>query len=387
MSAMTTAAGMAPTTFRLVEGIYAAAEEPRAWQEFLEELVRATGSRSARLLVMNAEATRVDSSIKVNIDDGYHRQYVEHYVNACPWRPELRLMPPGRLYSTYLDFSCKQRDFYRTEFFNEWANPQDIHHGVCGTVFRDRMQAVQLLVQRTRGQGHYSRRETAFFNDLVPLIRRSFLLARRINAMQAYGDAVVIAAERQALPFLLYDRRGRVVHCSPAAEALITGEPLLDLKDGRLRIAVGSLNRRMGVLLRACLDAAAGIRPSGGNLVVSRPDGTHLHLLVTPVHPDLPDAVSGLHAFAAVHLHDPSAQVDVDDEWLVELYGLTPAECAVAVAMADDPRVPTVASRCGIGAHTVRSHLKSIFRKTGASCQADLVRLLLTGPGRQGRRG
>jgi DNA-binding CsgD family transcriptional regulator len=370
---------------RLIESIYRTVGEPDAWNGLLRELVAVTNSRSARLLVMNREATRVTFSIKLNIDDNYHRQYVEHYVNTCPWRPELRMMPPGRLYSTYLHFSCSQPNFYRTEFFNDWARPQNIHHGVCGTVFRDVDTSVQMLIQRTRGQGHYSEDETAFLNDLVPHIQHSFLIAGHLANTRAQGEAITIAAGGEPLPFLLLDRSLRVTYFSPGVEKFVADGLWLGMRNSLLQITDELQNRRLQRLLRQCLTAAdtRTFLASGGTLAVPRPGAPDLQLLVRPVHPDVPVLTGSPACYVAVYFYDPEARIEIDHERLRELYSLSEAETRVAVAMVDTPDSAEVAKRCAISLHTVRSHIKAIFCKTGTHSRADLMKRLLTGPARR----
>ncbi|MCL7488936.1 MAG: LuxR C-terminal-related transcriptional regulator [Desulfobulbaceae bacterium] len=370
---------------RLIESIYRTVGEPGAWHGLLRELVAVTNSRSARLLVMNREATRVTFSIKLNIDDNYHRQYVEHYVNACPWRPELRMMRPGRLYSTYLHFSCAQPNFYRTEFFNDWARPQNIHHGVCGTVYRDASSSVQMLIQRTRGQGYYTEAETAFLNDLVPHIQQSFLIAGQLANTRAQSEATAIAAGCEPLPFLLLDRSLRVTYSSPGVEELVADGPWLGVRNNRLLITDELQNRRLQRLLRQCLTAADTriFRNSGGTLAVPRPGDPDLQLLVRPVHPDVPALIGPPSGYVAVYFYDPEARIEIDQERLRELYSLSEAETRVAMAMVDIPDSAEVANRCAISLHTVRSHIKAIFSKTGTHSRADLMKRLLTGPARR----
>ncbi|HHO47685.1 MAG TPA: LuxR family transcriptional regulator [Desulfobacteraceae bacterium] len=320
----------------LIETIYRTVGEPGAWHELLRDLVAVTGSRSARLLVMNRAATRVRVSIKLNIDDCYHRQYVEHYVNACPWRPELRSMRPGRLYSTYMHFSCPQQEFYRTEFFNDWARPQNIHHGVCGTVYRDAATSVQLLIQRTRGQGYYTEAETAFLNDLVPHIQQSFLIAGQLANTRAQGEATAIAAGCEPLPFLLLDRSLRVIYSSPGVENIAAGGPCLEVRNNRLLITDELQNRRLQRLLRQCLSAAdtRTFSASGGTLAVPRPGAPDLRLLVRPVHPDVPVLIGPPSGYVAVYFYDPETRIEIDQERLRELYSLSEAETRVAIRAA-----------------------------------------------------
>lgn len=58
--------------------------------------------------------------------------------------------------------------------------------------------------------------------------------------------------------------------------------------------------------------------------------------------------------------------------------GLTRAEGAFAVEFANGHTLQTCAHRLGISLTTAKTHLKSIFQKTGACRQAELMRLILT---------
>jgi DNA-binding CsgD family transcriptional regulator len=372
-------AGLEQHRARLIEHIYSGIMDPAAWPNFLQELVACTNSRSARLLVMNPEATRVISSLKLNIDDDCHRKYVDYYVNACPWRKELRRKQPGQLYSTYLHFSCRQPDFYRSEFFNDWAQPQDIHHGICGTVYQDSARSVQLLVQRTRGQGHYSEADTSFFNDFIPHLQQSFLLTRQLEATRTRAEAIAITAGGERLPFLLLDIFLRITYCSEGAEKLIAAEPVLTVREGQLRIIDEPGDRCLRKLLLKILAAAdtRELRSAGGTLEVLRPGRASLQLLVKPIHPDIAVLADAPKGYVAVYLYDPEAGVDIDGERLRSFYSLSKAETRVAMALVAAVDPAAAARHCCISLHTLRSHLKVIFTKTATHSQAGLMKLLL----------
>lgn len=368
----------------LLENIYLSVAEPERWQQSLHMLVELTRSRSARLLVMDAAAQVVRHSLKVNIDDSAHRDYVNHFVNTCPWRPELQQKTPGRLYSTYLDFSCRQPHYYRTEFYNDWARELDIHHGVCGTVDRRDGETVQLLIQRTRGQGPYMERETAAINSVLPHFRRALYLGRRIAAERVQSQAVTKAAESSRLPFFLIGEDGCVCYGSPAAERMLRDGWLPAPRRGRLRCFVDGDGARLRRLVGDCLRTAQGGGWSaGGSLLLHRPDGRWLHAMVTPVHPEMePVSLFPMNrSFVAVFLHDPQTSVSLDLVRIAELYGLTDAEARVAGAVANGDSLEKLAASTGVSIHTVRSQLKAVFRKTGTRRQAALARLLLTSPG------
>lgn len=368
----------------LIESVYSTILDPGAWESFLKKLVDATCSRSARMLVMNPAATRVTASLKINIDDHYHQQYVNHYVNCCPWRPELSRMNPGRLYSTYLHFSCPQHDFYKTEFYNEWARGQDIHHGMCGTVFSDSGQTVQLLIQRTRDQHHYTEEDTAFVNDLVPHIQHSFQLAGQVYNGQARAGAISIAAATEAKPFVLLNRHLKIVYCSIDAEDFLRREGLLRVAKNRLRIDDALYDRNFNRLLRQCLKSAESrnMETPVASLCVPRCRKPAVHLLVRPVHPDIPVVVGEPDVYLAVYLCDPAARVKLSPDRLSRLYSLSGAETRVVLALVATTDSAEAAAKCHISLHTLRSHLKSIFAKTETRNRAELIKRLLTGPAR-----
>ncbi|WP_421620790.1 helix-turn-helix transcriptional regulator [Alkalilimnicola ehrlichii] len=372
-----------PTLDDLVEMLYTAATSSLGWDEFLQAVVEASDSRSARMLVLNADADQVTSSVQWQIDPGYHQRYVDYYVNTCPWRPELRQKPPGRLYSTYTDFSCPQPDYYRTEFFHDWAGPQDIHHGACGTFYRDGDQTLQLLVQRTRRQGPYLAQDMRLLNGLIPHLQRAAMIQRQIVACEGLNRSVSVAARLAPLPFLLFDEQARVVHLEPAAEALIHQDSRLHLNHDRLTLGVPHQGPRLNHLIRQAVRAAQGHAwATAGGLIHLEARGVRpLNLLVAP----LPPEAKAFHlcpypAHAALFLHDPAQTRQVDQGLLAELHGLTEAEARVAAELVTGASPGQVAELLGVTDHTVRTQLKAVFRKMRVSRQADLVRVVVTGP-------
>ncbi len=93
----------------LITLLYDTVYDSSVWNEFMQLLVDVIGGRSARLLVMNREADVVEQSLKVGIDDQYHQQYVDYFVNRCPWRTELSSKMPGDFIPPISHFSCPQK--------------------------------------------------------------------------------------------------------------------------------------------------------------------------------------------------------------------------------------------------------------------------------------
>lgn len=112
-----------------------------------------------------------------------------------------------------------------------------------------------------------------------------------------------------------------------------------------------------------------------------------LPLLVTSMHANL--MTSDLDyggAKVAVFLTDPNLQQPISIDALVSVYGLTPSEAQVSISLANGQSIGEIAKTTCHSIHTLRTHLKAVYRKTRVSSQKELIKLLLTGPFAQRRR-
>jgi DNA-binding CsgD family transcriptional regulator/PAS domain-containing protein len=367
----------------LVQHIFGAAAQPSRWQDVLERIVTLFDARSARLLWMDQSASRVHSNVMVNTDPDYQRQYTDHYVNRCPWRPEIRSKPPGQLYSSYFDFSCSQDEFHRTEFYNDWARPQGIEHGIGGTIFQNDETTVQLLFQRSREAGYFNPDEKAFLNGLVPFLQQAFTLQHRIEELEAEKQLVARAASRSLLPFVLLDGDSRIAYASPHAEKLLNHRNCgLKIQQERLHYRGDSrIHRQLENMIQRTLQAARGHwQTPGGNLALPRHRDRHVVLHITPI--EWTGHFASLlpkRCYAAIFFDDRCAEIPLNEAQLALQYGLTPAETQLARLIAQGLNLTSIAHLRNNSIHTVRNQAKSIYTKTGVKGQSELVRLLLGG--------
>ena len=85
-------------------------------------------------------------------------------------------------------------------------------------------------------------------------------------------------------------------------------------------------------------------------------------------------------ATALVLCADPERRTMLPVEALRQLYALTSAEADLTVGLAAGLSLKEISDRNSVSYETARLHLKRIFQKTGTARQAELVRLLMSGP-------
>ncbi len=81
---------------------------------------------------------------------------------------------------------------------------------------------------------------------------------------------------------------------------------------------------------------------------------------------------------AVAFIFDPLHHQRPAQDILRAMFGLTPAECRVALLLADGHTPREIAQTVGVSFETVRSQIKSTFSKTNVKRQSELIRLLLT---------
>ena len=81
-------------------------------------------------------------------------------------------------------------------------------------------------------------------------------------------------------------------------------------------------------------------------------------------------------AAAAIFVRKAELELPSTPEVIARHYRLTPSELRVLLAVIEVGGVPQVAEALGIADTTVKTHLGSVYGKTGTSRQADLVKLV-----------
>jgi DNA-binding CsgD family transcriptional regulator len=84
----------------------------------------------------------------------------------------------------------------------------------------------------------------------------------------------------------------------------------------------------------------------------------------------------GFSAVAAVFVRKAQLDGPAMPEAIAKLYGLTPSELRVLLAVFETSGVADIAEMLGISESTAKTHLRRLFEKTGTSRQAELVRLV-----------
>ena len=161
---------------------------------------------------------------------------------------------------------------------------------------------------------------------------------------------------------LLLDHGGHVHYANPAANALLARMSMLSVK-------YGTLSARRKTEDKALRDALAGLSVAAPSTMLCLRTRESIPMVIVDLHLLPSGLVAACVTDLAVRLAPSAAR-------LKQLFGFTPAEARVAVAMLSGLGIQAVAREYGVEAETVRTQTKRIRAKTGAQTQNQLIGML-----------
>ena len=364
----------------LTDLAYDAALAPSLWPDFLARLAQALGGASLGFSLRHPRDGDPGWLLFHDADPAFGRSYAEHYFRLDPFRLRSDVLAPGSC-EVMAGGSIEAAEIERSEFYNDWMRPQGFAPAPFIGLTLDRNphgDPIGIGVFRPRAARVYGDAAVRLLRKLAPHLQRATRTALRLAESEARFAATSDVLDLLPVAALLVDPHGTVVRANLRAERLAEQGALF--ASGRLRLAlqpdvVTALRRALGDLRTG---APGGVR----DVVPVRRGDDRLPLWLRPVPCSSPTIVGldGPPSWFWVLIDDPDEAARPSAVAIATMLGLTNAESRVTALLVAGRRLEQAAEALGITHETARTHLKAVFRKTGAHSQADLVRLVLQRP-------
>jgi len=361
----------------LIGAIYDAALDAAVWPDALGRSAKYLAGVGA--LLFTKDATTRNFALHhadARLDPQYVKLYAEKYSKIDPSTSAHYFADIGEPVSM-IDFGPID-EFRATRIYREWAQPQGLVDFLTVSIDKNATTVAMYGLFRHERQGlvdDVARRRTRL---IAPHIRRAILIGRAIDLKAAQAESFADAFDRLSSSMLFIDSTGRIVHANAAAyKVLAQGNVLRAVPGGRIT----SNDPNLGEALRKIFedagkgDRALGIQGIAFPIIARNGENYVGHIL--PLTSGARTRTGSAFAAAAVllvqkaELATPSAP-----EVLAKTFKLTPTELRVLLAVSEFGGVAEIADSFGISETTVKFHLKSLFDKTGARRQTELVKLL-----------
>ncbi|WP_322029442.1 hypothetical protein [Paraburkholderia sp. J76] len=378
----------------VVDLIYAAAlGEGASWQDVGDQLMNLMGAQRATLWLKDEGGAPGNVLMRA---DSYDKKYAQ-YVEIDPYRAAALEVGVEETMHRRGDVRLGHEiipdaSYVKSEFYADFGRISSRRYMIGGLICTTGV--IPLGLHRDAAARPFDEADKRTLSLLLPHLQRALQMGARLAPV---GSGFAAAAlDSVPIGVIVVDHEMRVLYCNAEGTALV-GNPRSGLSIVRDRRGSSANSSRLfahhpadhAQLCR--LVGAASRGGAGGGMQVRAhssvlaADAATLSALVCPALRHLSSSAranmgtSVMHGAATVLARNLLRSSSLPARLLVELFGLTRAEAEVAVALAGGVTAEDVARKRHVSLETVRSQIRTILRKTGASGLRDFERIIALG--------
>jgi DNA-binding CsgD family transcriptional regulator len=359
----------------LLGSLYDAAADPNLWSLFLEQLAQSTQARSALLLMRNVGQDMYTISSSWAVDPLASRLYHEHYSAIDVWAHRGLSKAAGVVCSS--EELCSREELRTTEIYNDLMTRFGMEYGMFGVMENSPSRWASVSLFREESGSSFNASELEILQFLSPHMRRAFNLHFEFSGMKALSLGLQKSLDMLTTGVIFFDAQGEIAYMNRTASTIVSQ------RNGLLATHRGlsaEAPTESALLINTILEAVSRSNGIGisrqVSIQVSRRARPALQIAISPIRDQAIDASNPVAAVALIT--DPLLRHRPSQDILRSLFGLTPAECRVALLLGDGHSPREISQMVGVSFNTVRSQIRSIFLKTDVKRQGELIRLLLT---------
>lgn len=376
----------------LVELIYEGATAPERWTtDILPAVSEYLGAPSCILYTMSHTPQSGGYFFLHGIAQEHVDLYVQKYYDQDVWKiaiEEKKMHTTGAVLIG--DELLPRQRLLDSRFYKEClSHNKNMVQLMAGIVFGVESEtSLPTTCSFFRGSHHpdFSEDDRIHMRLLLPHLSRSLGVMQRLRSTELTLATSLAALDRLSSGVLLLNRQGSVTFANQVAQRIVNAGHGLRLRQQGDQAGQSELIGETAAASKAIKDAV------NATLSVSPYATQHFSKSVTIAHTSRPSnyvlqfSALGSHnefggdgnSFAAIiFISDGADRIAIDPAALQDIYGLTPTEARVAVALVDHESAKKVADVLGVGVATIRTHIKNIYGKLGVDTRTRFVKLLL----------
>jgi DNA-binding CsgD family transcriptional regulator len=356
----------------LISLVYDAAIDQSLWENAIERVTYFVGGVGAGLFCKDVDAQHVMVSHSFGIVRPWPVALFRQIYPAAVGHFLAEIEQPVA-FADLMPYD----EFAATGFYREWARPQGLIDFVSAVTDKSATSVAMFGVFRHKRNGFVDDETRHRMRSIAPHIRRAVMIARMFD--QKIAEAVAFADTLDGLDagLCLVDAGGRIIHVNAAGQAILDAGDILHDVGGRLAASNAKVNQTLREVFAAAEQGDAALGTKGIAMPLIGKDGERYVAHALPLTSGARRRAGITYtAVAALFVRKVALTMSSRSEVIGKVFKLTPTELRVLVAIAEVGGVPEVAAALGVADTTVRTHVSRLFEKTGASRQADLVKLV-----------
>lgn len=358
---------------QLIGLIYQGLLEPVPWTSILRWLNTAFDASWSVLVLRPASSDRASLIIQahyqeVSVSTADYTLFDIYSADPFANLPKDRITTPEEFLGS--------TQWLESEFFiNYLHQAHDIRYEIGADFSSDDHSECRFRMCKSERSGPFTDAERKLCELLLPHFKRAVYLHSRIYTAEVEKKLFQSAFDRMHIGTVILDETGALLTTNNVADEIFFRKTDLWLSNhsihARQRDAEQQLQRAITLALHASDE------PAITAFSIPRTSGSGEWKVLVKNIPRAPLVEGNHRPTVAIFIHNPDYKSAPPVEILRMLFNFTPAEASFAKLLAEGLSLDEAGEQLGISKNTVKSRLRSIFAKTGASRQSSLIRMLL----------
>lgn len=365
----------------IVALIYESIAYDDVWHDVINNISDMLGADCGNLVIIDRKNQQLS-----HIRTGPNQAGQEHYIESISAVEEARLSDDLLTVGAIRKGSELNAapGSAHSPIFEQLFKQHDVVFSLCSCFYRDAHYLAYIEFSNGPAKADFDNASKKLLGVFIPHLTRAFSISlkAKLSQLQAQIQNQLKHTTDTALFLVLAKNSARPMNGK--AHELIEGASILSLSNDRLLFRHPPTNKRFQELVRLCILTAQGedVFPGGFIRLESHDSGQgEWHIGVTPYRKavgerELWKAKGALVIVRSVE-KDSFARLNAV---LGDFYGLTASETQVLMKMISGLSSSEIADELQLTKECVRSRLKKIYQKTGASNQVQLTHDILKGP-------
>lgn len=357
----------------VIAALYRAAAGSESWPAALCTLGDALGGAFALIGIVDKTTNRTNSITSEPFAEGRRDLYRQRYFAM---NPRVQHSARASVGEVFFDAALgRDVDLARHPYYGEFLSTRGFTNFVSTNLVNAPSRRVNLSVQRSRAAGHVDTTEVEALKKIAPHAVAAFELWERLQSVSVQTRLIADALEALDAGVLMLDEQGRLIFVNPAGAALLAaGGPFVRAGDSIGAADAAQRTQLVEAIAAARTQAGDASSATPARMTLSSADGRRFALKLRP----MPEFIrlDETRQSGVIVIAEPVRPLSTVDE-VQRLLGLTAAEAALALSLADGNRPRDYARAHGVSINTVRTHLASLREKLEAKSQTQIVAKLL----------
>ena len=274
------------------------------------------------------------------------------------------------------------RQWLESAVYRDYLKPLDIRHLLGADMYtRDGIEC-RFRVTRGHEAQPFSAADKTLCRTVLPHLKRSIQLHARLDSLECERQLFAGTINRMLLGIISFTQSGTILEMNQEAKRILAEKDGIRLSGNMLTADSVQEGRELQRMLKQAFSEPSPETDEGPGVVqalsITRPSGrSKLGVLIRAI-PMGQFSESRQRPGTVVFLRDPeSSGAQPSHELVRRLFGLTRMEAQLALLLTEGLTLDEAAEQMNVRRNTARTHLRSIFSKTGVTRQTMLVRLLL----------